>query len=84
MSQKIVLFDAEFILHCSGAIFWPARSILLISDVHLGKVSHFRRHGVALPEIFRHVLPFIGIPLGLLLVLIAFPAIATWLPRLAF
>lgn len=41
-------------------------------------------NGVALPEIFRHVLPFIGILLGLLLVLIAFPAIATWLPRLAF
>lgn len=50
MSVKISLFDTEFILHCSGAMFWPSRSILLISDVHLGKVSHFRRHGVALPE----------------------------------
>ncbi len=50
MSVKVSLFDTEFILHCSGAMFWPSRNILLISDVHLGKVSHFRRHGVALPE----------------------------------
>lgn len=37
-------------LHPSGALFWEDRSALLISDVHLGKVSHFRKHGVAIPN----------------------------------
>ena len=38
-----------FILHHYGVIFWQDKSILLISDVHLGKISHFRKHGIALP-----------------------------------
>lgn len=37
-------------MHPTGAIFWEAKSILLISDVHLGKVMHFRKHGIAVPE----------------------------------
>lgn len=39
-----------FVLHPSGALYWPSREMLLISDVHLGKVAHFRKHGVALPQ----------------------------------
>ncbi|RZJ50381.1 MAG: ligase-associated DNA damage response endonuclease PdeM, partial [Chryseobacterium sp.] len=39
-----------FILHPSGALFWKEKNLLLISDVHLGKVSHFRKHGVAIPN----------------------------------
>jgi TRAP-type mannitol/chloroaromatic compound transport system permease large subunit len=39
--------------------------------------------GVALPDIFRHVLPFLTVMLVLVLILVAFPSIATWLPRLA-
>lgn len=37
-------------LHCSGALYWVERRMLLASDVHLGKISHFRKHGSALPE----------------------------------
>ena len=36
-------------LHCSGALYWVEKRMLLISDVHLGKISHFRKHGSALP-----------------------------------
>jgi tripartite ATP-independent transporter DctM subunit len=39
--------------------------------------------GVTLPDIFRHVLPFLAVMLVLALLLATFPAIATWLPRLA-
>ncbi len=39
--------------------------------------------GVALPDIFRHVLPFLSIMLVLVLLLAAFPTIATWLPHIA-
>lgn len=47
--MKIELRNNSFILHASGAVFWEDQKILLISDVHLGKVSHFRKHGLAIP-----------------------------------
>ena len=31
------------------ALFWPAQSRLILSDLHLGKGDAFRRHGMALP-----------------------------------
>lgn len=49
MILPITINNHDFVLHCSGAIFWENKDTLLISDVHLGKVTHFRRHGVALP-----------------------------------
>ena len=49
MILPIDILGHEFVLHCSGAMFWRTKSILLISDVHLGKVMHFRKHGVAVP-----------------------------------
>lgn len=32
-------------------MFWKNRKTLLISDLHLGKVTHFRNAGIALPSI---------------------------------
>lgn len=49
MTQSITLNHNEFILHCTGAVYWVQKRLLLISDVHLGKVSHFRKHGAAIP-----------------------------------
>ena len=37
-------------LHPWGAAFWEGPSMLLISDVHLGKVMHFRKFGAAVPR----------------------------------
>ncbi len=48
--MKVLINNQNFILHPSGAIFWEEKSMLLISDVHLGKVAHFRKHGMAIPE----------------------------------
>ena len=48
--MRITIQNQTFILHPSGALFWETRKLLLISDVHLGKVSHFRKHGVAIPN----------------------------------
>jgi len=50
MTITIKIKSHTFILHPSGALFWEERKALLISDVHLGKVSHFRKHGVAIPN----------------------------------
>ncbi len=37
-------------MHPSGVLFWKEKSMLLISDVHLGKISHFRKFGAAVPQ----------------------------------
>ena len=50
MTQKILLKKQEFILHATGAMYWPEQDLLLISDVHLGKVNHFRKYGAAVPH----------------------------------
>jgi DNA ligase-associated metallophosphoesterase len=50
MIQTITIKDQTFVMHPSGVLFWKEPSILLISDVHLGKVSHFRKFGAAVPH----------------------------------
>ena len=37
-------------MHPSGVLYWEENATLLISDVHLGKVSHFRKFGAAVPQ----------------------------------
>ena len=49
MNQEIKINAHHFILDPSGAIFWKEMEMLLIADVHLGKVTHFRKHGAAIP-----------------------------------
>jgi DNA ligase-associated metallophosphoesterase len=48
--MEIEIQHNNFTLHPSGAIFWEEQNTLLISDVHLGKIAHFRKHGLAIPE----------------------------------
>jgi DNA ligase-associated metallophosphoesterase len=31
------------------AIYWPAQNVLLLADLHLGKINHFRKAGIPLP-----------------------------------
>src|SRR6218665_3665575 len=48
--MNIQLKNENFILHSSGAVFWEKQKTVIISDVHLGKVTHFRKHGIAIPQ----------------------------------
>ena len=32
------------------AVFWPAEKILLLADIHLGKINHFRKSGIPVPS----------------------------------
>ncbi len=50
MTQTIKIQNQEFILHPLGGVFWEEKSMLLISDVHLGKIAHFRKFGMAVPS----------------------------------
>lgn len=49
MTHEISINNNTFILHYSGAVYWVERQLLLVSDAHLGKVSHFRKFGSAIP-----------------------------------
>lgn len=49
MTLEIEINNQTFILHNTGSLYWVDKRMLLISDVHLGKISHFRKHGMALP-----------------------------------
>nr|WP_294784300.1 ligase-associated DNA damage response endonuclease PdeM [uncultured Flavobacterium sp.] len=48
--MNITIQNQNFILHSSGALFWEEQKTIIISDVHLGKVMHFRKHGIAIPQ----------------------------------
>lgn len=47
--QKVNIRGEELHLHPEKGAFWPAKSILFLADLHLGKGAHFRRAGIAVP-----------------------------------
>jgi len=49
MNFNIKIRYQDFVLHPYGAVYWPEQEVLMVADVHLGKVSHFRKYGSAVP-----------------------------------
>lgn len=52
--KELEIIDCEvcgetFSLHPFMGMFWEQESILFVSDTHFGKVSHFRKEGIAVP-----------------------------------
>ncbi|MEM1319611.1 MAG: ligase-associated DNA damage response endonuclease PdeM [Bacteroidota bacterium] len=43
------IMGEELLLFPSKALYWPRHRMLMLADVHLGKVTHFRRAGIAVP-----------------------------------
>ena len=41
----------QLVLLPEKAILWEKKSILMIADLHLGKVTHFRKAGIGLPKL---------------------------------
>lgn len=50
MNYSLSLCRETFELHPLGAAFWKERKMLFISDLHFGKITHFRKHGAAVPH----------------------------------
>ncbi len=48
---KTKLEGQTFVLHPSKVIYWEEKKKLIIADVHLGKVAHFRKGGIAVPSL---------------------------------
>lgn len=49
--MEIEIRDNHFLLLPSKAVYWTERRTLLIGDLHLGKVTHFRKNGIAIPAV---------------------------------
>jgi DNA ligase-associated metallophosphoesterase len=50
MSLILKINNQQFELLIQKAVFWREEKTLVISDLHLGKASHFRKHGIAIPN----------------------------------
>lgn len=47
--QSIHILDCPFLLLPSKLIYWASKRTLIIADLHLGKITHFRKAGIAVP-----------------------------------
>lgn len=48
--MTITCSGETLILNNERAIFWPNQQLLIISDLHIGKPAHFRKHGIPVPS----------------------------------
>jgi len=48
--KRIQINENHFDLHPSGALYWVEKKTLMLADVHLGKVAHFRKNCIAVPR----------------------------------
>ena len=53
--EEVIVAGELLQLHPDRAVYWPARRILLLADLHLGKGAHFRRAGIAVPRLVSDV-----------------------------
>ncbi len=49
-AREIVLAGERVLLLPEKALYWPARKILVIADIHFGKAASFRAQGVPVPR----------------------------------
>jgi DNA ligase-associated metallophosphoesterase len=47
---KHSIHNQTFWLSPQRCIFWEEQQALILSDLHLGKTGHFRKHGIAVPQ----------------------------------
>ncbi len=52
--MTIICKEEELILSKERAIYWPAKGMLIISDLHIGKSAHFRKSGIQVPDTIGH------------------------------
>lgn len=48
-TKNIVLKDESLVLTNQRAVFWKAKDVLILSDLHIGKTAHFRKSGIPIP-----------------------------------
>lgn len=54
MKKRIEINNNVFWAHANKTLFWEELDALIISDLHLGKASHFQKSGLPIPAILGH------------------------------
>lgn len=49
ITHSISFANQDLMLTNKRCIYWPAQSLLILSDLHLGKAAHFRKNGIPIP-----------------------------------
>jgi len=47
---KHIVHDQTLLLSPERCIFWESKKILILTDLHVGKSSHFRKAGIPIPQ----------------------------------
>ncbi|MDL5049399.1 ligase-associated DNA damage response endonuclease PdeM [Oscillatoria amoena NRMC-F 0135] len=47
--MEITVSGEQFILYWQKAILWKNKNMIVLADLHLGKVNHFRKSGIPVP-----------------------------------
>ena len=47
---KHIIQNNTFWLSAQCCLYWEEEQALILSDLHLGKTGHFRKHGIAVPQ----------------------------------
>ncbi|MCI5059029.1 MAG: ligase-associated DNA damage response endonuclease PdeM [Flavobacteriales bacterium] len=48
--QEYVLKGQTFVLYSNKTIWWKEADAILVADLHFGKVTHFRKAGISVPN----------------------------------
>lgn len=49
-NHHVSVRSETFVLSVDRSVFWLEQGMLIISDLHLGKAGHFRKHGIPIPR----------------------------------
>ncbi len=50
VTEHITIKNEFLTLTNQRAIYWEKQNALILSDIHIGKTAHFRRHGIPMPD----------------------------------
>jgi metallophosphoesterase superfamily enzyme len=48
--MELRIKNNTFLLLPQKAIYWKEQKTILVSDLHIGKISHFRKAGIPVPQ----------------------------------
>jgi DNA ligase-associated metallophosphoesterase len=52
--KQITLNGESIVLNNLRALYWPREEALIVSDLHIGKSAHFRKHGIPISVNVQH------------------------------
>lgn len=50
VTKNIICNQETFTLTNQRALYWESEGALVLSDLHVGKSAHFRKHGIPIPD----------------------------------